>query len=279
MPENSHIQRFEVLRQIALAGSSGSDLKKCAEEAIRGSVDLLNLNAGRILLWSETHESILSATHAKAKKYAALLDELEEDIFSVLRKRKNLREAYVTFGGENPVSAFTLPLRRGANVFGAALGVGGADIRIVREDLFLEALAAALSLAVFANPDIKIGSEQTLEMSEIIKKERLKAVAETAVTVNHEINNPLTAALGNVQLILMKRDDLDPDLRRKLEVVEKSALQIRDVTQRLLNLTEAKSVPYADKDTMIDLGGSREESSKSKKTPPKSETSSSDSPE
>lgn len=279
MPENNHIKRFEVLRQIALAGSSGSDLKKCAEEAIRGSVDLLDLNAGRILLWSETQESILSATHSKAKKYATLLDELEEDIFSVLRKQKNLREAYVTFGGESPVSAFTLPLRRGDNVFGAALGVGSADVRLVREDLFLESLAAAFSLAVFANPDIKIGSEQTLEMSEIIKKERLKAVSETAVTVNHEINNPLTAALGNVQLILMKRDDLEPDLRRKLEVVEKSALQIRDVTQRLLNLTEAKSVPYAGKDTMIDLGGSAKESSKPKKTPPKSDNPSSDTQE
>ena len=252
MPENNHIQRFEVLRQIALAGSSGSDLQKCAEEAIRGSVELLNLNAGRILLWSETQESILSATHSKAKKYATLLDELEEDIFSVLRKKKNLREAYVTFGGENPVSAFTLPLRRGSKVFGAAMGVGSADMRLVREDLFLESLAAAFSLAVFANPEINIGSEQTSEMSEIIKRERMKAVAETAVTVNHEINNPLTAALGNVQLILMKREDLDPALRRKLEVVEKSALQIRDVTQKLLNLTEAKSVPYAGKEMMID---------------------------
>jgi len=274
MSEIDHIQRFEILRQIALAGSSGSDLEKCAEDAISGSVELLGLNAGRILLWSETQEPILSASHSKAKKYATLLDELEEDIFSVLRKQKNLREAYVTFGGDNPVSAFTLPLRRGSEVFGAALGVGSADVRIVREDLFLESLAAAFSLAVFANPDIKIGSDQSEAMTEIIDRERLKAVSETAVTVNHEINNPLTAALGNVQLILMKRDELDPALRRKLEVVEKSALQIRDVTQKLLNLTEAKSINYAGKDTMIDLGDSSDESPKPKKSPPKSDPSS-----
>ncbi|MCH7679300.1 hypothetical protein IID10_08030, partial [candidate division KSB1 bacterium] len=129
-------------------------------------------------------------------------------------------------------------------VFGAALGVGGADIRIVREDLFLESLAAALSLAVFANPDIKIGSEQTLEMSEIIKKERLKAVAETAVIVNHEINNPLTPILGNIQLIRKEDSLLSDDHIKKLEIIESNVRKISNIVQKYNHISKPEEKNY-----------------------------------
>jgi len=78
-------------------------------------------------------------------------------------------------------------------------------------------------------------------------------VQETAVTVNHEINNPLTAILGNVQLLLMKRRELDDELAAKLQIIETSALKIRDVTQRLLKIRSARSVDYAEGTSMLDL--------------------------
>ena len=88
---------------------------------------------------------------------------------------------------------------------------------------------------------------------EQVAKERLGAVQETAVTVNHEINNPLTAILGNVQLLLMKRRELDDELANKLKIIETSALKIRDVTQRLLKIRAVRSVEYADGTAMLDL--------------------------
>ena len=88
---------------------------------------------------------------------------------------------------------------------------------------------------------------------EQIEAERLGAIIETAVTVNHEINNPLTAILGNIQLLLMKKEDLDEETARKLRVVEQSALKIRDVTQRLLKITSAKSVTYVEGTSMLHL--------------------------
>ncbi|HSH00701.1 MAG TPA: histidine kinase dimerization/phospho-acceptor domain-containing protein, partial [candidate division Zixibacteria bacterium] len=154
------------------------------------------------------------------------------------------------FDGDPPLGAFTVPLYRGPRILGAALGVRVGEAQLIKEDHFLESLAAAISLAVIAQ--IGAGGAGSVDQRRI-DDERLKAALEVAVTVNHEINNPLTAALGNVQLILMQKDKLDPDLRRKLEVVEKSALQIRDVTQRLLSLTEARSTTYAGDETMIDL--------------------------
>ena len=93
----------------------------------------------------------------------------------------------------------------------------------------------------------------------MINKERTAAVVETAVTVNHEINNPLTAILGNIQLLLLKHDNLDSGLRDKLKVVEESALKIRDVTQKLLRLTTPRSVHYSEGANMLDLSDDNEE--------------------
>ena len=76
---------------------------------------------------------------------------------------------------------------------------------------------------------------------------------QTAVTVNHEINNPLTAILGNIQLLLMKRKDLDDELVSKLKTVEEAALKIKDVTQRLLRVTSARSIDYAEGTSMLDI--------------------------
>jgi hypothetical protein len=51
----------------------------------------------------------------------------------------------------------------------------------------------------------------------------------------------------------MKRDDLDEELRAKLEVIEVSAGRIKDVTQRLLKLTTPRTVDYSEGTPMIDI--------------------------
>ena len=93
------------------------------------------------------------------------------------------------------------------------------------------------------------------DLTEEINKERTEAIVQTAITINHEINNPLTAILGNIQLMLMDKENLNDQLAGKLEVVEESALKIKDVVQKLLKLTNPKSVEYANGTNMIDLNG------------------------
>lgn len=254
-PAGNYARRFEILRRLALSGAAGDDLTASVKNALEGACALLELSAGRIILFSETGESALNVGYAVSDSEKAVLDELESDLFETLRRKRNLRSAYVTFGGDNPLSAFTLPLQRKGVVFGAALGTKPGHGKLSDEDEFLESLAAAIAMTVVVDSSDSFGAPGARgAVREEIDRARLKAVMETAVTVNHEINNPLTAALGNVQLILMQSDNLDPDIRRKLEVVEKSAMQIRDVTQRLLSLKVARSIPYAGKETMIDIG-------------------------
>ncbi len=157
----------------------------------------------------------------------------------------------MSFGGDAPCHSFTLPLRRGQQVFGAVLGFQEGERTIVSEDVFLDALCASIAISVLAS------SQNQAPTQEFLDQKRLEAIVETAVTVNHEVNNPLTAILGNVQLLLMKREELDSDLLRKLEIIEQSAVKIKDVTQKLLRLTTVRTVNYTDNTNMIDISNSK----------------------
>lgn len=90
----------------------------------------------------------------------------------------------------------------------------------------------------------------------IVKGERVAAILETAVAVNHEINNPLTAVLGNTQLILLQQDKLPDDIIAKIKVIEKSALRIRQVTQKLMTVVEPVTTSYTDGLEMLDISKS-----------------------
>jgi signal transduction histidine kinase len=61
----------------------------------------------------------------------------------------------------------------------------------------------------------------------------LEAVAELVRQVRHDANNPLTAALGHVQLILENTAMPEDELRASLRVVEGELLRLVEVLRRL----------------------------------------------
>ena len=63
----------------------------------------------------------------------------------------------------------------------------------------------------------------------------------------------------------MKSEGFEPELKRKLEVIEESASKIRDVTQKLLRLTSARTVDYIPGTSMIDLSAFADEDDSPKK--------------
>jgi PAS domain S-box-containing protein len=82
----------------------------------------------------------------------------------------------------------------------------------------------------------------------------LKAVMLAAVAVNHEINNPLTAIVGN--LFLLRRElgeDADPRLLQRIDLAERSARQIEEVAHRLEQVSEVRRVRYLGDTDMLDL--------------------------
>jgi len=242
--------RFDVIRRLAQGGTSGKASNEVFRSALAMAADLLGLAAAALVFWDDNRVVTMTVNHARSEQDNSRLQAMERDLFEDLRQRRNLTSAYMSFGGDAPYHSFTLPLQYGPRVFGAVVGLQEGDGNIVSEDLFLQTLSALVALTCAADSGGKAAGE---DKRDALNRERHTAIRETAISVNHEVNNPLTAILGNVQLLLLKRDDLDEELVGKLRTIEQSAMKIKGVTQRLMNLTSANSVDYPGGESMIDL--------------------------
>ena len=76
--------------------------------------------------------------------------------------------------------------------------------------------------------------------SAIDHREKLNIVSETAATLSHEINNPLMAITANIEMLLRKKRQLDPDISEKISAIKHAAERIRKVTHKLTDLDALK---------------------------------------
>lgn len=80
----------------------------------------------------------------------------------------------------------------------------------------------------------------------------MAGIGQTALAIQHEVNNPLAALLGNVQLMLME-DDLPPEIRVLGDDMLAQARRVANVVKRLSTLDAPKTVEYLTGATMLDL--------------------------
>ncbi|MEQ8189822.1 MAG: response regulator [Candidatus Eremiobacterota bacterium] len=69
--------------------------------------------------------------------------------------------------------------------------------------------------------------------NKILQAERMAAVGQIALTIRHEINNPLTAVIGQCEMILRKGSHLPEDVRKILEEMYKEGVAIEGIISRL----------------------------------------------
>ena len=93
---------------------------------------------------------------------------------------------------------------------------------------------------------------QQLE-SERNKSERLAAVVETAVTVNHEINNPLFVITSSVDGLKRSLFDANSGVRDKLERISEACRRIQRFTQQLSTVIAPVSKEYLPGLKMLDI--------------------------
>lgn len=90
-------------------------------------------------------------------------------------------------------------------------------------------------------------------VEQMINSERLSAIDEVIVTVNHRINNPLTTILNYAELLKMKSNGGQSVSEKELEKIISAAKEIKNVTHQLTNLQSAERVDYLDNISMISL--------------------------
>jgi signal transduction histidine kinase len=71
--------------------------------------------------------------------------------------------------------------------------------------------------------------------------ERLQEVVATIRRIRHDANNPLTAALGHVQLLLTDPVVEDPEVLESLRVVESELRRLIDILRQLNQIGEQVS--------------------------------------
>lgn len=122
----------------------------------------------------------------------------------------------------------------------------------------LEALAPAPSRLEI---ELAVGRAATLihRVERRIHDEKLEGISQLAVSVNHEVNNPLMGLMGTAEMILLENGNLPEKVRRDLKTVIDQARRIQSITLRLRDLDHLRTVPYDDRAAMIDLLGSADE--------------------
>ena len=126
------------------------------------------------------------------------------------------------------------------------------------DELVLNTLATPLPDAsgraagvIFIADDV---TEKARLESELVKAEKLATVGQMVITINHEINNPLTIISSSVQTLRILNKDLDEKAVAKLLRIEDQVKRISEVTERLRKLDEIATNEYiCDGEQMIDV--------------------------
>lgn len=89
------------------------------------------------------------------------------------------------------------------------------------------------------------------------EQERLEAIRKMVVTMNHEINNPLTAIVGLSELVLRRHKDLPEKVQDKIHEMHEAALRIAEVVKKLSAIEELTTKVYLSDTLMYDIDGAK----------------------
>ena|GEM_PF-1271042 len=135
----------------------------------------------------------------------------------------DLMKGMAEIGGHWPIIILSVPGRGDEAV--KYMRVGVYDY-IVKDADFPDTLPKAAQRAL----DLSyVFNEKRNIVETSIERERRRGLSRMAHILNHEVNNPLMAIIGNVQLLLSRSEIKHEELREKLEAIEDAARRIARV--------------------------------------------------
>jgi len=243
---NNDYLRYKLLADASIGASSGVSNDQILKNALDSALEVLGLVTGSVRVVDE-HGKLIFIHIAGRNEFSEMMRQIEDKMLAILRDDFAVRSTFLTFERDGIYSLFSYPLKMDDKIYGTISGITTGERSLAVEEDFIKAISAVLAL-VLSRGKIAEGAKP-----DDIVKARAEAVVETAVTINHEVNNPLTAVLGNVQLLLLNAQELSPDIRGKLKAVEESALRIKEVTQNLMRIIEPSVIEYTTGLKMVDL--------------------------
>ncbi|HJQ21436.1 MAG TPA: response regulator [Gemmatimonadaceae bacterium] len=99
---------------------------------------------------------------------------------------------------------------------------------------------------------MRIAQRRMAEEDELRRARYLAGIGEMTVTLQHEINNPLTGLLGTAEMMLLDaREKGEPT--EDIEVVITQGKRIKELVRRMGDMRDPQSVTYAGERRMLDV--------------------------
>ncbi len=248
---NDHRLRYQLLADATIAASKGVSSDNIVKASLDNAIEALCLVTASVRVVDDSGKLVFMHIGGR-NEFTEMMRQIEEKMLTLLRDDFAVNSTFLTFQQDGTFSLFSYPIRMGEKTVGTISGITTGERSLALEEDFIRAISAVLALV------LNRGKSDPGELQDIMKA-RSEAVVETAVTINHEVNNPLTAVLGNIQLLLLNSREFSPETLAKLKAVEQSALKIKDVTQNLMKIIEPSVIEYTTGLKMIDLEKSRKQ--------------------
>jgi DNA-binding NtrC family response regulator len=119
---------------------------------------------------------------------------------------------------------------------------------------------------------VKMGIERVQLLRDLrsreLDAEKMQAIAQTAVTVNDQINTPLNVILNSAEYIRLKTLPDSSEVRQSLDFITQEVAKIKGVIQKLARIAEPQSKEYSGgKVFMVDVDRSGQRAAGSDGTP------------
>jgi transcriptional regulator with GAF, ATPase, and Fis domain len=122
--------------------------------------------------------------------------------------------------------------------------------------LVLQNLKLVTSLAK-TNRKLMDRNDQLRDMqNQVIESEKVKAISEIVIAMNHEINNPLTIISGNAELLALKLENQSEETFSRLNAIIQQVRRLGRVMNMMANIQRPAVENYAGGERMLDIESS-----------------------
>jgi nitrogen fixation/metabolism regulation signal transduction histidine kinase len=132
-----------------------------------------------------------------------------------------------------------------ARAFAARKSMAQFETNISTRSMGVRSIRMTVTYVCF-NERLKTEQEMCIvtveDMTELKEKERMEAASETIGAICHEMNQPLQAIMGNVELLTQFQ--LEAGAVLKIEKIFSEMERIQSINSKLMNLTHYQTKPY-----------------------------------
>ena len=249
--ENKDLLMFELLKNLARSINSLEGMKDILNQALDKTIEIVGLESGSIILWDEETKKVTDEVISGDLDKNQILLALEKNVLENLRSNYSVESVYLTLQKETPLSFFSYPIKMDDRLVGVINGLSAGKRDFPQEVGFLEALSYQLGLAV-AKKKYKVCLAE-------LRQKRVSTIRETAVGLNHVVNNLLMTIVGNADLLLLTKQDLNSETIKRLRKIEETAMEIREIIQSLSRIIDPVVVDYEGETKMLDIKESKKE--------------------